>query len=123
MRKQEAVFHKRWKKRPHSIESLSEAKKLCNAICDALGVYHIKEVTTEGFEGLMRHAGGFYSTRRIHVRTNYVNLITLLHELAHHVCYMERMFKGGAHGEDFLMIEQLIFDLVLERPELVPNST
>jgi len=123
-RKLEYAFTKKWKG-PKWVNDNAEATRVSNRLCEALGVRPLKGVVKGSFKGIMRHAEAFYRQREIHVRGSGPTdgggmlLVTLLHELAHHVCYMEGMHRGGAHGEDFLTVEQLLFDLVLENRSLV----
>jgi hypothetical protein len=99
----------------HKILSFEAMEKLCDDLCQAMGVESIKEVRgkEEGYE----YSGGYY---RAYKRTIYMgshDLIILLHELSHHIHNERRPFRAifvdKVHGEVFCAIEKELFDMLL----------
>jgi hypothetical protein len=84
---------------------------ICHRLCDGLKVRRLKFVKINN-----KKLNDFYSCseRTIYITpydglcSVYVPVCVLLHELAHHVIHMENLH--GDHHEDFLWVEEMLFD-------------
>lgn len=84
--------------------SFPVALKICNRICNHLLVRNLKAVERDD----KLEASAIYSSGRIIVRAESVWLVTLLHELAHHVVSWERI--GSDHGKGFCEMMTLLWE-------------
>jgi hypothetical protein len=84
--------------------------KLCDNITESLGVRPIRRIILGSLE-CGKFIPAFYRKRDIHLADRSINVVTLLHEISHHIKY-EGDFPGTSHGEGFCEAEQLVFDVV-----------
>jgi hypothetical protein len=116
--KQEAAFCKKYKRRV-LFASLQEAADFSGNLCRVVGSRLIKEVRYKepGYE----HCGAYYrlQNRTIYMPSYGITITTLTHETSHHICNVESLSERSAsspwHGENFLMIEQMLFDYLLSQ--------
>jgi len=83
--------------------SLSIAKKMCNRICDKLGVRPVKDVVCGKIVCRAEYCNGVITSSCLRIGTT-----TLLHELAHHVATKERM--GCMHDKGFCEALTLVWE-------------
>lgn len=116
-KEQEKSFCKRMGKRWTNYSlSYQEAADFSAELSRSLGTKPIKMVLPKPMETSFR-INAYYDPQMRTIFAGYYSStycglrhITILHETAHHVQFSERMFRGGMHGADFCMIENLMFD-------------
>ncbi len=52
------------------------------------------------------------NSKSIHVKGDWLSVTTLVHETAHHIHGVER-YGGAPHGDEFLEIEKMLFEISL----------
>lgn len=113
--KQEKEYTKRvWGKKPPPQFTTEQVMPVCIALCKAIGSKPPKGVL------LTDKPWNYYrfSSKTIHL-FKVVRITSIIHELAHHVANVERMNKGGMHGEGFLEVERILFDIFLQNPNVL----
>ena len=83
-----------------------EAFNLCWNICDVLGHKKLKKLVLRSPD-VSNFAGAHYTKGEIHFPYNYIHTTTLLHELAHHLCYY------GRHGKEFMEMQELVYEAAM----------
>ena len=99
-------LHKRSDLKPY-YHNQSTAIEICNAICDYWQIPRIKTVVLNS-HAVKECAAGHYSKGEIHLKSKIFNLITLIHELAHHFSIKDK--KEFGHGKIFVMYEGIVTD-------------
>lgn len=99
--------YEKTKKIPYVRLTDREAAAICALITQRLGIRKIKKLVLNS--ELADGAIAVYHDREIHFATIYITLITLLHEIAHHIKH-EGNFPGTPHGKGFIEAFDLAVD-------------
>lgn len=115
-REKEKDISRRIKKFGHHFDK-DEAQTFCNYACDALGIKNLVIV----YEGCPEGAGGACGGGKMYLHPynkEWVDVITILHELAHHVCSqdsnMDMWLDSTHHKGNFLWVEDLLADTYIQ---------
>lgn len=104
--------YKKQLRQGHTIGSLEECQKICNYLCEQLGVrrmpwvYHIpKDAWKET---------SYNSGKVIVLAERIISTRTVLHELAHYICFREGLKMRGCgsrgHSSDYLWVLELLWN-------------
>lgn len=107
-------------RRHQFLVSYSQSANISQILCDSLRVKPLKNLWFESDEVKDTTIAHYNSTARaIHFkwRLTATQVVTLVHELAHHVCYMEKLPLN--HGHDFLWVEKMLFECLDCHTDLV----
>lgn len=93
--------------------SPEESAKIVGKVVRFLSLKPVKRLVFNDPE--VRYAGGSYHAfnKEIKFPWGTTNLVTLIHELTHHVMYTERI-SGDSHGPEFVEMEQLMLETVVQ---------
>lgn len=110
---QERQFSKRWRG-PKYLNSLQEAADFSANLCRSIGTRRVIREVRSPLEANHQWAAAYYSPAglSIYVPGTPILTITLIHETAHHIVFVEAI-PGTTHGAGFLEVEQLLFDYLL----------
>lgn len=114
-RENEKAISKRLGRLPRHFDR-GEAQTFCNHACDALGIKNLVIV----YEGCPEGAGGACGGGKMYLHPynkEWVDTITILHELTHHVCAqddMEMWSDSLHHRGNFLWVEDLLADIYIQ---------
>jgi hypothetical protein len=98
----EQAFKKAWKG-IWFLQNFQESANFSALLCRAVGTQSIKRVRPTDEYWCYYHNGEIFCNAK-------EDIVTIVHETAHHICRKEHLYKGGHHGEDFCMVEQMLFD-------------
>lgn len=99
--------------RYNRIISPEESAKIVGKMVRFLSLKPVKRLVFNDPD--IRYAGGAYlsTEKEIKFPGDRTNLLTLIHELTHHVMYTERI-RGDSHGPEFVEMEQLMLETVVQ---------
>jgi hypothetical protein len=96
-------------KLPRRLDSLQETANFVWFLCSAIGTKPPKKIKVNR-DKVHRFASACYSTHECSIifSSRWFTVTTIIHETAHHVMYREGL-RGG-HHQNFLWVEELLFE-------------
>lgn len=111
---QERLWHKQLPKsyrRNSYITDKKFTRRLVNYLCDSLGTVRVKALWWKSPD-VSKYATAHYMRGEIHFKYGGAGLTTIIHETTHHIQRVEGF--GLGHGDDFCMLERMLFPLAKE---------